>query len=120
MTYPYGVPAWVQEAIIRVNLLRTSWVTQAQFLAVLQMCNPALHDFQPLVDLELEGNGQALPISAPPRIYAALADLIAGIEQAGEDRASTNRWWYVTVRKPDVAEATRRIEALGYQVVEDE
>ena len=120
MTYPYALPAWAQEAIIRVNLVRTTWVTQAQFLAVLQMCNPAEHDFQPLVDLELEGNDQALPIEAPPRIYAALADLIAGIEQAGEDRASTNRWWYVTVRNPDVAEAKRRIEALGYRVVEDD
>ena len=118
MTYPYAIPAWVQEAIIRVNLLRTTWVTQAQFLAILQMCNPASHDFQPLVDLELEG--KALPIEALPRIYAALADLIAGIEQAGEEQASTNRWWYVTVRNPDVAEATRRIEALGYRVVLDD
>ncbi len=84
------------------------------------MCNPALHDFQPLVDLELDGNGQALPISAPPRIYAALADLIAGIEQAGEDTADTDRWWYVTVRHQDVAEAARRIAALGYHVVEDD
>ena len=84
------------------------------------MCNPASHDFQPLVDLELDGNGQALPTSAPPRIYAALADLIAGIEQAGEGAADTDRWWYITVRKPDVAEATRRIVALGYQVVEDD
>src|SRR5439155_467379 len=41
MTYPYAIPAWVQDAIIRVNLLRTTWVTQAEFLAVLQMCNPA-------------------------------------------------------------------------------
>ncbi len=120
MRYPYAIPAWVQEAIIRVNLLRTPWVTQAQFLTVLQTCNPASHDFQPLVDLELEGNDQALPTSAPPRIYAALADLIAGIEQAGEDTADTDRWWYVTVRNPDVAEATRRIVALGYQVVEDD
>ena len=119
-TYPYAIPAWVQEAIIRVNLLRTTWVSQAEFLAVLQMCNPASHDFQPLVDLELDGLDQALPIEAPPRIYAALADLIAGIEQAGEDTANTDRWWYVTVRKPDVAEATRRIVALGYQVVEDD
>ena len=120
MTYPYAIPAWVQEAIIRVNLLRTTWVTQAQFLAILQMCNPAEHDFQPLVDLELDGSDQALPIEAPPQIYAALADLLAGIEQAGEDPANTDRWWYVTVRKPDVAEATRRIVALGYQVVEDD
>jgi hypothetical protein len=69
---------------------------------------------------ELEGNDQALPIEAPPRIYAALADLIAGIEQAGEGTADTNRWWYVTVRHQDVAEATRRIAVLGYQVVEDD
>lgn len=95
-------------------------MTQAQFLAILQMCNPAEHDFQPLVDLELDGSDQALPIEAPPQIYAALADLLAGIEQAGEDPANTDRWWYVTVRKPDVAEATRRIVALGYQVVEDD
>ncbi len=120
MTYPYAIPAWVQEAIIRVNLLRTTWVTQAQFLAILQMCNPASQDFQPLVDLELEGKDQALPSDSPPRIYAALADLIAGIEQAGEETANANRWWYVTVRNPDVAEATRRIEALGYRVVEDD
>jgi len=73
-----------------------------------------------LVDPELDGNDQTLPIEAPPRIYAALADLIASIEQAGEDTANTDRWWYVTVRKPDVAEATRRIVALGYQVVEDD
>ncbi len=117
-TYHYAIPTWVQEAIIRVNLLRTPWVTQAQFLAILQMCTPAEHDFHPLVDLELDGNDQALPTSALPRIYAALADLIAGIEQAGEDTADTDRWWYITVRKPDVAEATRRITALGYRVVE--
>jgi hypothetical protein len=120
MTYPYAVPAWVQEAIIRVNLLRTTWVTQAQFLAVLQMCNPASHDFQPLVELELEGKNQALPIEAPPRIYAALSDLIAGIEQTGEDTAGADRGWYVTVRHQDVAEATPRIVALGYHVVEDD
>ncbi|SRR5258707_5834523 len=119
-TYHYAIPTWVQEAIIRVNLLRTPWVTQAQFLAILQMCTPAEHDFHPLVDLELDGNDQALPTSALPRIYAALADLIAGIEQAGEDTADTDRWWYITVRKPDVAEATRRITALGYRVVEDD
>jgi hypothetical protein len=119
-TYHYAIPTWVQEAIIRVNLLRTPWVTQAQFLATLQMCTPAEHDFHPLVDLELDGNDQALPTSALPRIYAALADLIAGIEQAGEDTADTDRWWYITVRKPDVAEATRRITALGYRVVEDD
>jgi hypothetical protein len=117
-TYHYAIPTWVQEAIIRVNLLRTTWIMQAQFLTILQMCNPAEHDFHPLVDLELDGNDQALPIEALPRIYAALADLIAGIEQAGEDTADTDRWWYVTVRKPDVAEAKRRIAALGYQVGE--
>src|SRR5438874_374888 len=75
---------------------------------------PYLLSQTPLRD-QIERNGQALP-----RNIAALADRNAWIEQAGEDTADTDRWWYVTVRHQDVAEATRRIVALGYQIVEDD